>query len=240
MQPLSISLILMMILQFSGCAKTASAASVAPSTDGGASPSQQTAAPITNVGALPDQKTQSGLRVGADPYYSNRQKEMFGQDLSKTGLLPVMVYLQNNGEQLTKVVPSTISLKLQEGGESSSSALPGNLLPPPPPSDAQGAKAGRVLARSALVGGAIAFPVQTLFVLALMGKLDEKDKPKLQKEFQNKELREVTLARGEAAQGFIYFYVPEGIQRTVGAELIVPYLPAKGRGGEVRVTLGSK
>jgi hypothetical protein len=136
-------------------------------------------------------------------------------------------------------VTSTIFMKLPEGGEASSSALPTDLLPPPPPSGEPGSKAGRVVARTALVGAALAFPAETIFVAALMGKLDEKDKPKLQKEYQNKELREVTLAKGETAQGFIYFYVPQGIQRTVGAELVVPYLPAKGRGGEVRVTLGS-
>ena len=103
MQPLSIYLILMMICQFSGCAKTTCPpASVAP---------------ITNVGALPAQKTQSELRVRADPYYSNRQKSMFGQDMSQTGLLPVMVYVQNNGVQPLKVTPNLISLEFQDGGE---------------------------------------------------------------------------------------------------------------------------
>jgi hypothetical protein len=228
---LSICLILMMIIQFSGCAKTTSPAT-SPVTTSPPVPVAQ----INNVGDLPEQKTQYALRVGADPYYSNRQKEMFGQDMSRTGLLPVMVYLQNNGEQPIKVMPSTISLRLPEGGEAGSSALPYNLLPPPPPSDTTGAKVGR----AALVGGVILFPRETAFVLALTGKLDEKDKPRLRKEFQNKELREVTLAKGETAQGFIYFYVPQGVQRTVGAELIVPYLPAKGKGGEVRVRLGGK
>jgi hypothetical protein len=150
-----------------------------------------------------------------------------------------MVYLQNNGEQPLKVVPSTISLKLQEGGEAKPSALPTEMLPPPPPSDTTGAKAGRVVATSAAVAGALLFPMPALLILAYQTD-KERNTPKLQKEYQNKELREVTLAKGETAQGFIYFYVPQGVQRTVGAELIVPYLPAKGKGGEVRVRLGSK
>ena len=129
-------------------AKTStSTASVAPSTDGGASPSQKTAAPITNVEALPAQKTLSELRVGADPYYSNKQKEMFGEDLSRTGLLPIMVYLQNKGEQPLKVNPNLISLEFQAGGEVKPwSSLPSALLPEPHLSDTTGAKVGRVFA----------------------------------------------------------------------------------------------
>jgi hypothetical protein len=228
-------LILVMLFQFSGYAKATSPAT-SPITTSSPTSSPSPVAPIADPGTLSDQKTQSALRVGADPYYSNRQKEMFGQDMSRTGLLPVMVYLQNNGEQPINVMPSTISLRLPEGGEAGSSALPYTLLPPPPPSDTTDAKVGR----AALVGGVILFPRETAFVLALTGKLDEKDKPRLRKEFQNKELREVTLAKGETAQGFIYFYVSQGVQRAAGAELIVPYLPAKGKGGEVRVRLGTK
>ena len=48
----------------------------------------------------------------------------------------------------------------------------------------------------------------------------------------------MTLAKGESAQGFVYFYIPQGVQHAVGAHLIVHYLPAQGRSGEVRVTLG--
>jgi hypothetical protein len=62
--------------------------------------------------------------------------------------------------------------------------------------------------------------------------------PHLQKEYENKELREVTLAKGESAQGFVYFYIPQGVQHAVGSHLIVPYLPVQGRGGKVRVPLG--
>ena len=220
MQPLSICLILMMICQFSGCAKTTSTASVAPITDGG---------------ALPAQKTQSELIVGADPYYSNRQKSMFGQDMSQTGLLPVMVYVQNNGVQPLKVTPNLISLEFQDGGEVQATALPNDLLPPPPPAETTGAKAGRVVRGSAAIIAAASFPYSLPFILPILLK---KSKPHLQKEYENKELREVTLAKVESAQGFVYFYIPQGVQHAVGAHLIVHYLPAQGRSGEVRVTLG--
>jgi hypothetical protein len=242
MQPLSIYLILMMICQFSGCAKTTSTAVVAPSTDGGASPAQKTAAPITNVGALPAQKTQSELRVGADPYYSNRQKSMFGQDMSQTGLLPVMVYLQNNGVQPLKVVPNLISLEFPNGGGVKAAALPNDLLPPAPPAplpppETTGQKVGRVAA----VTGLIALDLASYGMVSAVSRSLERDrqaKPHLQKDYENKELKEVTLAKGESAQGFVYFYIPQGIQHAVGSHLIVPYLPAQGRSGEVRVPLG--
>jgi hypothetical protein len=243
MQPLCIYLIFMMICQFSGCAKTTSTASVVPITDGGASPSQKTAAPVTNVGDLPAQKTLSGLRVGADPYYSNRQKSMFGQDMSQTGLLPVMVYLQNNGVQPLKVTPNLISLEFPDGGGVQAAALPNDLLPPappasPPPADTTGQKVARVAA----VTGLIALDLASRGMVSAVSASNERARqarPHLQKDYENKELREVTLAKGESAQGFVYFYIPQGVQHAVGSHLIVPYLPAQGRSGEVRVPLGA-
>ena len=152
MQPLSIYLILMMIFQFSGCAKTTSTASVAPITDGGASPSQKTAAPITHVGALPAQKTQSELRVGAEPYYANRQESTFGQDMSQKGILPVMVFLQNTGAQPLKVTPTLISLEFQAGGEVNANSTPSALLRSGSASpDTTGEKVARVVAVTGLV-----------------------------------------------------------------------------------------
>lgn len=237
MRPLVIYLILMMIFQFSGCAKTTSTASVAPIIDRGASPSQKTAATITNVGALPAQKTQSELRVGAEQYYANRQKSKFGQDMSQKGILPVMVFLQNTGAQPLKVTPTLISLEFQDGGEVNANSTPTALLPAPapalPPPDTTGAKVVRVVA----VTGAIAL-LLVLPRIPYHQSPAEIQKEKLQEELQKSELREVTLAKGESAQGFVYFYIPQGVQQTVGAHLIVPYLPAQGRGGKIRVPLG--
>ena len=48
----------------------------------------------------------------------------------------------------------------------------------------------------------------------------------------------MTLAKGESAQGFVFFHIPQGVQQSVGAHLIVPYLPAQGRGDKVRIPLG--
>ena len=234
MQPLSIYLILMMICQFSGCAKTTSTASVAPITDGGASPPQKTAAPITNVGALPAQKTQSELGVGAEPYYANRQESTFGQDMSQKGILPVMVFLQNTGAQPLKVTPTRISLEFQDGGEVNGNSTPTALLPAPPPST--GEKVAWAVGVTALVLIVLAAGPTT--IPALRKSPAGIRKEKLQEELQKTELREVTLAKGESAQGFVYFYIPQGVQQSAGAHLIVPYLPAQGRSGKVRVPLG--
>lgn len=242
MQSLSIFLILMMILQFSGCAQTTSTASVAPITDGGTSPSRKTAAPIINVGALPAQKTQSELGVGAEPYYAHRQESKFGQDMSQKGILPVMVSLQNTGAQPLKVTPSLISLEFQEGGEVNANSTPTGLLPDPPPST--GEKVARAVAVTALIAimlGAGPYAVDGMDgVVALLFRKSpvEIRKEAIQKELQETELREVTLAKGESAQGFVYFYIPQGVQQSAGAHLIVPYLPAQGRSGKVRVPLG--
>jgi hypothetical protein len=236
MQLLAIYLILMTICLFSGCAKATSTAANSATT----SPPPATA-PITNVGPPPAQKNQSELRVGADPYYSNRQKSMFGQDMSQTGLLPVMVYLQNNGVQPLKVVPNIISLEFPNGGEVQAAALPNDLLPltPPPaspPPETTGQKVGRV----AKLTGLVALDLASRGMVSAVSASNERHrqaKPHLQKDYENKELREVTLARGESAQGFVYFYIPQGVQHAVGSHLIVPYLPAQGQGGKVRVPL---
>ena len=207
MQTLSICLFLLIICQFSGCATTAPTASVAP---------------ITSVEALPAHKTQAELTVGADPYYSRRQKSTFGQDMSQTGILPVLVYLQNEGAQPVTVQPNSISLEFLDGQEVKPVA-------PLTASEKWGLMAGRYAAAGAIYGvtGVIATKAA-----------HEKAKANIREEYQKKGLQEVTLVRGESAQGFVYFYVPQGIQHATGAHLIVPYLPAEGRGGEVRVPLG--
>ena len=198
MKTLSICLFSLIIFQFSGCATTAPTASVAP---------------ITTVEALPAHKTQAELTVGADPYYSRRQKSTFGQDMSQAGILPILVYLQNNSAQPVTVQPNNISKPIA----------------PLTASEKWGLKAGRYVAAGAFYGvtGVIATKAA-----------HEKAKANIREEYQKKGLREVTLSKGESAQGFVYFYVPQGIQQATGANLIVPYLPAKGRGGEVRVPLG--
>ena len=217
MQSLSIFLILMIIFQFSGCAKTTSTATT----------STAPVPPIPDAGALPAHKTQSELRVGAEP--------TFGQDIGQKGLLPVMVFLQNNGAQPLKVTPNLISLEFQDGGEVKANSLPTALLPAPapPPPDTTGAKVARVAARTGLfvLFSACSMPVSPWKSAA------EIQEEKLQKELQITELREVTLAKDESAQGFVYFYIPQGVQHAVGAHLIVPYLPAQGRGGKVRIPL---
>ncbi len=242
MQPLSICLILIMICQFSGCAQTTSTASVAPITDGGASPSRKTAAPITNVGTLPAQKTESELGVGVEPYYANRQESTFGQDMSQKGILPVMVSLQNTGAQPLKVTPNLISLEFQDGREVKGNSTPAGLLPapalPPPDTPDTPETTGAKVAGVAAATGVIALYILSRGLLPPRKSPAEIRKEKLQKVLQETELREVTLSEGESAQGFVFFYIPQGVQQSVGAQLIVPYLPAQGRSGKVRVPLG--
>jgi len=207
MKPLSIFLSLIIILQFSGCATTKPTASVAP---------------ITSVEALPAHKTQAELTVGADPYYSRRQKSTFGQDMSQMGILPILVYLENKSAQPVTVRPNNISLEFSDGRQVKPTA-------PLTAAEKWGLKPGRYVAAGAVYG--------VTGVLATKAA-HEKAKAKVREEYQKKGLQEVTLAKGESAQGFVYFYIPRGIQHATGSHLIVPYLPAKGRGDEVRVPLG--
>jgi len=179
-------------------------------------------APITSVEALPAHKIQAELTVGADPYYSRRQKSTFGQDMSQMGILPILVYLENNGAQPLTIQPNNISLEFPDGREVNPTA-------PLTAAEKWGLKPGRYVAAGAVYG--------VTGVLATKAA-HEKAKTQVREEYQKKGLQEVTLAKGESAQGFVYFYMPRGIQHATGAHLIVPYLPAKGRGGEVRVPLG--
>ena len=206
MQTLSICLFLLIICQFYGCATTAPTASVAP---------------ITSVEALPAHKTQAELTVGADPYYSRRQKSTFGQDMSQMGILPILVYLENKSAQPITIRPNNISLEFSDGRQVKPTA-------PLTAAEKWGLKPGRYVAAGAVYG--------VTGVLATKAA-HEKAKAKVREEYQKKGLQEVTLAKGESAQGFVYFYVPQGVQHATGSLLIVPYLPAKGRGGEVRVPL---
>jgi hypothetical protein len=165
--------------------------------------------------------------------------------MSQKGILPVMVSLQNTGAQPLKVTPNLISLEFQDGGEVKGNSTPASLLPAPapaaapPPPETTGAKVARVAA----VTGIIALLPLIVWGAPLLEPLFKKSpaeiqKEKLQEKLQKTELREVTLAKGESAQGFVFFHIPQGVQQSVGAHLIVPYLPAQGRSGTVRVPLG--
>jgi hypothetical protein len=209
MQLLFIYLLLIIISIFPGCATTTPTSTVAP---------------ITQIEALPAYQTQAELTAGADPYYSKRQKTVFGLDMSQAGILPILVYLQNKGTQSLTVRPENMSLELHDGQEVKT-------IDPDTAAGKLELKAGSYVAAGAFYG--------LIGVLATQ-KAHEDAKAKLQEEYQNKKLREVTLTKGESAQGFVYFYMPQGIQHATGAQLIVPFTSDRGRGGMVRLPLGGK
>ena len=200
------------MLLMSGCAKTTTTAKPSPVAP---------VAPTPRVGTLPAPRGQADLAAGAEPYYSTKQKMVFGQDLSQKGTLPVNVYLENRGAQPLTVRPTSMSLELPDGRGVTPTV-------PPPYTEPGAAKTGRYVATGALFG--------------VMGKAaaaaQDKAKTRLHEKYQQEALGEVTLTRGESAHGFVYFYLPQGIQHAIGAHLIIPFTPAKGKGGEVRIPVG--
>jgi hypothetical protein len=197
---------------FSGCAKPTTTVKTLPPAP---------VAPTTTVETLPARPGQAKLAVGAEPYYSKRQKTVFGQDLSQKGILPVHVHLENRGTQPLTVRPTTMSLKLPDASVVTTTG-------PPTREQPAAAKAGRYVAAGALFGA--------MGVAAAVAQ--DKGQARLYGKYTKEQLQEVTLTKGESVHGFVYFHMPQGIQHATGAHLIVPYLPAKGGGGEVRVPLG--
>jgi hypothetical protein len=153
-------------------------------------------APVPKAADMPAWRAEGPLGVGADPYVElDRQKEMFGGNAKKAGILPIQVIVQNKGDRQLLVRESDMSLVLANKVELS-------------PSGATGAAArlessNDIIAASACCG-LIGFAVAS-------SSADKRREARLE-DFKRKEFKKVTLRRGEIGYGFVYYIPPEGTE----------------------------
>ena len=153
-------------------------------------------APVPKAADMPAWRAEGPLGVGADPYVElDRQKEMFGGNAKKAGILPIQVIVQNKGDRQLLVRESDMSLVLAKKVELSPSGATGAAARLESSSD--------VIAASACCG-LIGFAVAS-------SSADKRRQARLE-DFRRKEFKKVTLRRGEIGYGFVYYIPPEGTE----------------------------
>jgi hypothetical protein len=138
---------------------------------------------------MPISKTAGGVSVGADPYVQpDRQKAVFDGDLSEAGVLPIQIWLENQGERRVLVRRSDLMLVLPDGQQLSAAGA--------------SIAASRMESIGGVVGATVAFGIVGYLAAS---SAEEKARISRQVDFRNKELREGALGKGESIHGFVFF-----------------------------------
>ena len=167
--------------------------------------------PVPKAGGMPVERTEGDVAVGADPYVEeDRQKVVFDGALTDEGVLPVLVHVRNEGRRRLLVRPSTMTLTFRDGSQVS-------------PVGAT-AVAAKIESSAGVIGWTIAFGL-----IGFLAASSAEDKARAARlaDYRSKELQDVTLAKGEATHGFVYFIPPPGTPSFTEAVLTVKLVDAE-------------
>ncbi len=175
-------------------------------------------APIPKPGSIPVWQIKGAVAVGADPYVQpDRLQTVFDTEPTKWGILPVQVFVQNQGDGRLWVRRSEIALELADGGRIS-------------PEDAHNAayrisgERIKVLFPHYAQPGCIAGCGLILFtLLAVKGATNISSSTANSKrltDFQKKEIRDVVLEKDESVHGFVYFPWPSEAEATLKVSVL--------------------
>ncbi len=195
-------------------------------------------APVPVATAMPARGADGGLTVSADPYVdAKRQQAVFGSSLSRMGILPVQLLLENSATRRVLARASEVALVLPDGrafllaGAFAAVAwLEGAPVQYQPM--AQGAAVHTAPLAGAYFGpaayGAVSM-VGAMFAVANMVELNRR--AELQREiladYRSKELRDVAFDPGESRHSFVYFVLPPDAPRTGDFALAVRLIDAE-------------
>lgn len=152
------------------------------------------------------------VAVGADPYIQKeRQKAAFDGDMSDVGILPVQVFVLNDGPRRLLVRSSDMILLFPDGRQVASTG------------------ATAVAARfdqgvGDVIGWGIGFGV--IGMLAASAHKDTVRTARLN-DYRSKELSEAFLDPGKSAHGFVFFMPPGGPLTTADGVLVVQFVDAE-------------
>ncbi len=165
---------------------------------------------IPSLEVIPFLRREGKVTVAADPYVGRERSErFFGQDLSKLGVIPVQLFVQNHGEGRLWLQPSSLSLTLPEG----TSLKPVRAM-----------VVGAMETPRGLSGGEAAALALGTFIGAFGGNpfvgyqmasdiLKDKERGKVFQrttDYWTKELKDVIVGKNESAHGFVFFVPNSG------------------------------
>lgn len=162
-------------------------------------------APIPLAGSMPHRVEVVNAVVCADPYTQpERVKAIFDGDLNAAGVLPIQVFVENQGQKRLLVRPSDMVLELPDGRQNQ-----------PASAFAAAAKmesSGKVIAASIGLG---------IIGYLASSRAEDKARAARLEDFKRKEFKDAKLGKGESAYGFLYFLPPLGTQDLSSAKLAV-------------------
>jgi hypothetical protein len=166
---------------------------------------------VPKPGAMPLWVRDGVVAVGADPYLQKeRQKTAFDGDMGEEGILPVQVFVLNEGQRRLLVRASDMILVLPDGRQVASA----------------GATAVATRFEQGIgdvIGWGIGFGI--IGMLAASANKDSVRTARLN-DYRSKELAEAFLDPGQSAHGFVFFIPPSGTSPMADGVLIVQFVDA--------------
>ena len=171
------------------------------------------AEPVTtpSIEVLPFSRREGKVTVAGDPYVGRERSEaFFGQDLSKLGVIPIQLFVQNHGEGRLWLQPSSLSLILPDGTSLKpvramvvgTMETPGEFSRGEDEAIAHGAVIGAILLFQPLLGAGLARDIHR-----------DKERTKVFQrttDYWTKELKDVIVGKNESAHGFVFFVPNSG------------------------------
>ena len=162
-------------------------------------------APVPKLETLPASASQGEIVIGADPYVQEeRQIAVFDGNLVEEGILPIQLFVLNNGTRKVLIRRSDIVLLSSDG----------NQLTP----------AGAFAVASKLEKTSSHFwPTFFFGIVGAFAAESASDTAKTarREDCQSKEFKDITLEKAGSSFGFVYFIPPAGTESFKKAVLIV-------------------
>lgn len=193
--------------------------------------------PVPKLEAMAVRQTERSISIGVDPFLdSERQKEVFGDHLPEQGVLPIQVFVQNQGNKPILLHATAVLVLPDE--TAITHKLPGVPSYGPPPQRSEFCE------NVGLFGGVMPGP-QLLFLLGcgIFGAAREGNyqyEVARWEDYLSKELKSATLAKEISTHGFVFFEVPEEKRHFTDAILFLKFTEGEEIGGPehtVRVPL---
>jgi len=180
--------------------------------------------PRITAGALEQPKLptarafQAGVEVSIEEYFSShKSRRAFDADVGANGVLPILIYLENRGDQEYRIERRQIKASLN-----------GQPLAPLHGLDAAETGARHNPAWNALVNTAAIGPLAIIFGLGTMAasaSQTEKINRQIEQHFERVELANRLLKPNETATGFVFFKTPWNTGNTDGLMLEITLDP---------------
>lgn len=153
------------------------------------------------------------LSLGADAYtQSSRQEEVFGEDLTRIAVLPVRVVVNNTADRPIAIAPENFELALpskQSTAPRPSFEISGLLAPEVGVADYATAGVGMLGGLGGAIGAVAGRVIGYLGATAL-GWSRDKTLQARGEDYDHKSFKAVSLAKGQSAEGFLFFVIPHG------------------------------